>query len=89
MEEKNSFSSHIKFGKRKLLVQTEYDAAHQVVRVTVADSGQVIDSREYLVDPSAEQDPKDPQVRQCHDLVLADLELLYSTIKNVQATPDA
>jgi len=89
MEEKTSFSSHVKFGKRKLLVQTEYDPAHQIVGVTVADSGQVIDSREYLVDSSAEQDPKDPQVRQCHDLVLADLELLYSTIKNVQATPDA
>ena len=88
MIEKSGFTHTLKFGKRKLQIQTTYDAAEHRAIVTISDAGQILDKREYRFDKSVKDAPLDQQIRQCHDLVLADLDLLHATISNVQTTQD-
>jgi len=89
MSEKKIHSHTVKFGKRKLLVQSDYEATSQKAIVSVSESGKTINSWEYPFAPSAAEAEIQQRLRQCQDLVLADLELLHSTISNVQATQNA
>jgi tetratricopeptide (TPR) repeat protein len=91
MEEKITFTSNVKFGKRKLQVQTEKEAVSRKAIAAVFEAGRQIDSREYRFEKSAGGEQVEQEVRQFHDMVVADLELLYSTIGNVQAAsnPDS
>ncbi len=91
MEEKITHTSNVKFGKRKLQVQTEKEGGMRKAVATVLESGRVVDAREYRFDKSTGGEQIEQEVRQFHDMVVADLELLHSTIANVQAAanPDS
>lgn len=89
MTDSTPLSGNVRFGKRKLHVQTTFDAKVPAATVLILDNGEAIDQREYLLEKSDDDSLLEQEVKQCHDMVMADLDLLNVTMHNVVSAQNA
>ncbi len=85
MSQEIDLNSMLRAGKRKLTIQTKFDARLRAVKAIVLDEEQVLDVREWNVEEDLSAAQIAAEVRQFHDLTLSDLELLFYVIEKVHA----
>lgn len=74
----------IEVAKRKLHLQTSYSADTRKAIVSVFDGGVLVFRNDFAVNGIAEESALEQQVRQYHDLVRADIELLFHMAERVR-----
>jgi tetratricopeptide (TPR) repeat protein len=89
MTDSTPLSGNVRFGKRKLHIQTTLNAKLPAAIVQVMDGNEQIDQREYHIAKGDNDDLLELEVKQCHDMVIADLDLLNATMHNVTTTRNA
>jgi tetratricopeptide (TPR) repeat protein len=78
-------NSEIQVGRRKLHLQTSFDPESHKANVSIFDGGQLVDIREMSVEDKTPPATKEQEVRNFHELVLSDLELLFFVANKVKA----
>ncbi|HNR68507.1 MAG TPA: tetratricopeptide repeat protein [bacterium] len=83
------FNNNLRVGKRKLHVQTVFLAKEKKATSSVFENGRLIDKRETAFDSAAADLEK--EVKQFHQLVLSDLEMLFFVQDKVEQSkiPDS
>ncbi len=83
MSREISFNHALRAGKRKLQIQTAFVEEENKVRTSISDNNQLVDVREWLLDDSLEEANRETEVKQYHDFVVSDLDLLFHVIEKV------
>ena len=79
-----SFNNNLRVGKRKLHVQTTFLSDARRITSSIFDGGQLIDKREMIVDEGIASKQVEKEVRNFHQWVVSDIEVLFSISKKVQ-----
>ncbi|RPI03398.1 MAG: tetratricopeptide repeat protein [Calditrichaeota bacterium] len=79
-------NSDLEVAKRKLHLQTSYSPEAHQASVTIFEGGLFLNRRDFGIDDSNHEGDLEHKVRQCHDLVRADIELLFHMAESVRAS---
>ncbi len=83
MNQEIGFSHMVRAGKRKLQIQTAFVEDERKARASIFDNGHLVDTREWPLDDSIEPEQVETEVKQLHDLVASDLDLLFCVMDKV------
>ncbi len=86
MTQEPGFNNNIRVGKKKLHVQTAYSGENRLASASIFHNGTLVDKRFMVLDKDLDQDRISAEVKQFHELVLSDLELLFFVAEKVQST---
>ncbi len=89
MSQEIGFNQTLRVGGRKLHIQTQFDHDTRKVQTAIFDGGKVIDTREYFIEEEMAPASLDAEVRQFHDLVVSDLELLFHVVNKIKSTKNS
>lgn len=78
------FNSNLQIDKKKLHIQTGLSQEQRRISVSVFEGGTLVDKREFPLDPLTPEDHLEQEVRQYHDFVLTDLEMLFFVARQVR-----
>lgn len=85
MSQEITFNSTLRAGKHKLAIETRYDSGARKAQALVQEDGRVVDERESILEESISQEFIEEEVRQFHNLIISDLDLLFCIIEKVNA----
>ncbi len=87
MSDEIGLNSNLKVGNRQLHIQTSYNSDNQLAVSCIFDAGALLDTREA---PLSKDDISSSrlkrEVKQFHDLVLSDIELLFDVATKVESS---
>jgi len=78
------FNSNLRCGSHRLRVQTGYDEGNRRVHASIFEGVNLVDTRELIFEEPPPAEMLEPEVRQFHDLVVSDLELLFHVLRKVK-----
>ncbi|MBN1996731.1 tetratricopeptide repeat protein [candidate division KSB1 bacterium] len=86
MTQELGFNTNIRVGKKKLHVQTAYFEDYRQASASIFSNGTLIDKRILTLNKNMDPNHIANEIKQFHELVLSDLELLFFVAEKVQST---
>ena len=85
-KEEISLNNDVRVGKRKLHVQTEYSGDTRSAIISIFEGGALIDRREMQFEETLTEKELQKEIKQFHELVISDLELLFLVADKVRSS---
>jgi tetratricopeptide (TPR) repeat protein len=89
MSEDIGINSNIRVGKKRLHLQTFLLNESQKIETSIFDQGRLVDKRICFIDENIAADGIEKQVRQYHETIITDLELLFFVTSKIESTNNA
>ena len=83
------FNNNVRVGKRKLHVQTVYESEKKKAVASIFDGGVLIDKRETSFKDISPESDLEKEVKQFHNVVISDLEMLFFVSEKVENSKQA